>query len=283
MNFNIAELYKENFKLFYQEDQIEKNFNYLSSLPQDVVKCRIHIKDDLCLAGLPFFFESFNFLSKDIVDYRKFLSLEGESFKKTEKKTIEFTLPFNIALSGERIALNLLQKASSIATHTQKYVSIAGDVKILDTRKTTPGLRFIEKYATKVGGAFNHRFAQTDAWMVKDNHKSFFGGVAEAIEFFKKQSSFYQPIVVEIHDLSELEHVAGLGIKHFMLDNFDPEDIQRAVKLKRDGMTFEVSGGITLLNLESYIIDGVDAISSGSLTYAAPPVDISLKFGKDLY
>jgi len=282
MSFNIAELYENNFKLFYQEDQIEKNFNYLNSLPKDEVKCRIHIKDDLCLAGLPFFFESFNYLSKDPIDYQDFLSLEGRNFKKAEKKTIEFILPFNIALTGERIALNLLQKASSIATNAQKYVEMAGNIKILDTRKTTPGLRFIEKYATRVGGAFNHRFAQTDAWMVKDNHKSFFGGVAEAIDFFKKQSSFYQPIVVEIHDLDELKHVAGLGVNHFMLDNFSPEDIRNAVKLKKSGMTFEVSGGITLSNLESYLIDGVDAISSGSLTYAATPVDLSLKFGKDL-
>lgn len=277
---NYGEIFSKNFKLFFEEDDIQKNFFYLNSLPKDLVICKIHIKDDMVLAGLPFFFESFNYLKEGIVNYDSLMEFEGKRFSKVDKKVIEFSLPFNIALTGERIALNLLQKASSIATNTANFVGRAGEVKILDTRKTTPGLRFIEKYGVRIGGGNNHRFGQTDAWMVKDNHKTFFGGVDSAIKFFEDQKSFYQPIIVEIHDLAELTQVAGLGVKHFMLDNFSPEDIKAAVKMKKEGMTFEVSGGIGLDNIDSYLIDGVDAISSGSLTYAAPPVDISLKFSK---
>ncbi len=280
MNLDYAKMYSENFKMFFQEDQIDKNFHYISKLPDDMVQCRIILKDDLCLAGLPFFFESFNYLLDNPIDYQEQLQFEGLKFNKVDMKEITFQLPFNVALTGERIALNLLQKTSSIATHAKKFVEKAGDIKILDTRKTTPGLRFVEKYGARIGGACNHRFGQTDAWMVKDNHKSFFGGVGEAIKFFKEQASFYQPIIVEIHDLAELEFVENLGVRHFMLDNFSPLDIKEAMKLKKRDMTYEVSGGINLENLDNYLISGVDAISSGALTYAAPPVDISLKFKK---
>lgn len=280
MKMNYCEIFKKNFELYFEEDELSKNFSYLNSLPSDSVLCKIHLKDDLVLAGLPFFFESFNYLKPGVVEYDSLLLNEGKSFQKTAKEVIEFNLPFNIALSGERIALNLLQKTSSIATHVSKFNKLAGDIKILDTRKTTPGLRFLEKYGVNIGGGNNHRFAQTDSWMVKDNHKNFFGGVAEAIKFFKDQNSFYTPIIVEIHDIAELEQVAGLGVKHFMLDNFTPSEIKSAVKLKTSEMTFEVSGGVTLANLSDYLVDGVDAISSGSLTYAAPPVDISLKFSR---
>lgn len=280
MKMNYGEIFKKNFELYFQEDELAKNFSYLNSLPTEPVICKIHLKDDLILAGLPFFFETFNYLKDGIVNYDSLLDYEGQAFKKESQKTIEFSLPFNIALSGERIALNLLQKTSSIATHVKKFKELAGEIKILDTRKTTPGLRFVEKYGVHVGGGSNHRFGQTDVWMVKDNHKNYFGGVENAIQFFRDQNTFYTPIVVEIHDLKELEEVSGLGVKHFMLDNFTVEDIKKAVALKSKGMTYEVSGGVTLSNLKDYLIDGVDAISSGSLTYAAPPVDISLKYNR---
>jgi nicotinate-nucleotide pyrophosphorylase (carboxylating) len=278
MNFNYSQLFAKHFELFYSEDDMLKNFQYLNSLPGQKVECCIKIKDDLILAGLPFFFESFNYLMNGNFDYSEFLELEGQKFKKTDDAEIRFELPFNIVLSGERIALNLLQRSSSIATYTAQYVSRAKQIKILDTRKTTPGLRFIEKYAVKAGGGYNHRFGQMDAWMVKDNHKSIFGGVVEAYNFFKNQNSFYQPIIVEIHDLNELEKASSAGARHFLLDNFTPSEIVEATKIKKDGMTYEVSGGISLENIDGYLVDGVDAISSGSITYNAPHVDLSLKF-----
>jgi len=277
---NISQVLKENFDLFLAEDDLHKNFGYLNSLPKEEVHCHLKVKDNLILAGLPFFFEVFNHISKENIDYSKHYEFEGKRYTKEENFEICFTLPFNIALSGERLALNLVQRASSIATNTEKYVKEAGEIKILDTRKTTPGLRFLEKYAVKTGGGYNHRFAQSDAWMVKDNHKTFFGGVKEAIKFFQDQHSFYQPIIVEIHNLEELNEAYSVGARHFLLDNFSPDEIKKAVDNKKEGMTYEVSGGINLENIKNYCLEGVDAFSSGSLTYDARPVDLSLKFTK---
>jgi len=280
VNLNFSQLYSKHFELFFAEDDMLKNFSYTSSLPAEPVECSIKIKDDMVLAGLPFFFEIFNYLADSKIDYKKYMEFEGKSFKKSDFEEINFELPFNVVLSGERIALNLLQRASSIATFTSQFVKKAGDIKILDTRKTTPGLRFIEKYAVEKGGGFNHRFGQMDAWMVKDNHKNIFGSVEKAIHFFQNLHSFYQPIIVEIHSLDELARAYSAGAKHFMLDNFSPTDIHEAVKSKKSDMSFEVSGGISLANIEEYLISGIDAISSGSLTYNAPHVDLSLKFHK---
>jgi len=278
---NFSNILKDHFALFYSEDQLSNNFAYNYSLPSDEVNCFLKLKDDLTLAGLPFFFEAFNYLSPGVVDYNKFKTFEGRDFFKSDNVTLEFKLPFNVALSGERIALNLLQRASAIATQTGQFVTrVDNKVKILDTRKTLPALRFLEKYAVHIGGGYNHRFGQTDAWMIKDNHKFFFGGMKEAINFFKSQRAFYTPLIIEIHNQDELIEAIELGENHFLLDNFSPSEIKEAIKLKKDNMTYEVSGGITLENIHKFAIEGVDAISSGSLTYNAKPVDISLKFKK---
>ena len=280
MSFDFAKIYKNNFELYYSEDDFGKNFSYLHSLPEKTVNCCLKIKDDMVLAGLPFFFEAFNYISQTKIDYNNYFGHEGGSFSKTEGCTINFELPFDIALTGERLALNLLQRASSVATNTSHYVEkLKGtNIKMLDTRKTTPGMRFLEKYAVKMGGGYNHRFGQMDAWMVKDNHKAIFGGVEKAIKYFQDLHSFYQPIIIEIHDLDELEQAIEAGAVHFLLDNFSPDEIKMAIKKKKAGMTYEVSGGIILDNIETYIMDGVDAFSSGSMTYNAPQVDLSLKF-----
>ncbi|MDC1174619.1 carboxylating nicotinate-nucleotide diphosphorylase [Bacteriovoracaceae bacterium] len=266
---------------FFTEDDLQRNPYYISKLPEDIVKCKLKFKDDLTVSGLPWFIEAFNYLGASL-DYKDFKEYEGSKILKKNKTEVTFDLPFNIALTGERIALNLLQHSSSIATFTNLFVekAKAKKIKILDTRKTTPGLRALEKYSVRTGGGFNHRLGQTDMWMVKDNHKSFFGGVEQAINFFKDQGSFYNPIELEVHDLDELIEAQELNIKHVMLDNFSPEDIRKAVSVKNESMTYEVSGGVNLENLESYLIDGVDAISVGKLTYGAPPVDISLKYEK---
>ncbi|MFT6633769.1 MAG: nicotinate-nucleotide pyrophosphorylase (carboxylating) [Bacteriovoracaceae bacterium] len=281
MQLNLTEVYKEHFSLFFAEDDLSKNFSYLVTLPDENVRCSLKIKDDLILAGLPFFFETFNYLMNEKINYKEHLKYEGKRISKADEFSIEFSLPFNIALTGERIALNLLQRASSIATYTNKYVEKVGSIKILDTRKTTPGLRFIEKYAVRQGGGHNHRFGQMDSWMVKDNHKEVFGGVENAINYFQGLNTFYQPIIVEIHDLNELKTAYSAGAKHFLLDNFTPEKIREAVKIKEPGMTYEVSGGVTIGNIESYLMDGIDAFSSGSITYNAPHVDLSLKFKRE--
>lgn len=263
---------------FYEEDDLTRNIFYQESLPRDEVKCQLKIKSDLILAGLPWFEAAFQYLDEDFKLSPEISSQEGT--QKSKGDVISFNLPFNVALNGERIALNLLSHGSSIASFTNLFVKKASKsgIKILDTRKTTPGLRALEKYSVRCGGGYNHRLGQTDLWMVKDNHKKFFGGVEQAVDFFKSVGSFYNDIEVEIHDLEELEKALEMGINHLMLDNFSPDDIKKAVNLKKDKVTYEVSGGVTLETIDNYLLPGVDAISVGRITYGAPPVDISLKY-----
>lgn len=276
----MSHLYSAEFENFLKEDELGKNPQYIAALPKHLIECRLKIKDDLMLAGLPFFAGVFEYLGASSESFKELLQQEGKSFLRNEKRVLEFQLPVHIALSGERLALNLLQRCSAIATQTQKFVAKSSQIKILDTRKTTPGLRFLEKYAVALAGGVNHRFSQTDIFMIKDNHKKIFGGVNQAVAFFKTLQGFYQPIVLEVHDLVEIEQGDALGIKHFMLDNFSCDSIREAISMKKEGMTFEVSGGINLSNLEDYLIDGVDCISSGSLTYDIPHVDLSLKMAE---
>ncbi len=262
------------------EDDFYKNYNYIKNLPEDKVQCQLKLKDDLIVAGLPYFFEVFNYFLQTPIDYHEFLSYEGKRIKKSDKTEVNFELPFNIVLTGERLALNMLQMASSVATYTNKFAEKVAPlgIKILDTRKTTPGLRSLEKYGVQVGGGYNHRFGQMDAWMIKDNHKSFFGGLKEAVDYFKNLHSFYTPLIVEIHDLKELKEGIKLGLNHVMLDNFSPDQVKEAIEIKPEGMSYEVSGGIRLENIEGYLIKGIDAFSVGAITYDAPHVDISLKY-----
>ncbi|WP_127718425.1 carboxylating nicotinate-nucleotide diphosphorylase [Halobacteriovorax sp. HLS] len=267
---------------FFSEDDLSRNHSYISQLPDELVSCSLKIKDDMILSGLPYFVAAFNYLGAQL-DWNIFKEYEGKQFSKSDLSQINFTLPFSLALTGERIALNLLQRSSSIATFTNKFATLAAKrgIKILDTRKTTPGLRGLEKYSVKQGGGFNHRLGQSDVWMVKDNHKSFFGGVKQAVEYFRNMNGFYTPIEVEIHDIDELKIAFDLGVNHLMLDNFTPEQIKEAISLKKNGVTYEASGGINLSSLESYLIEGLDAISVGSITYGAPSVDLSLKYQRD--
>ncbi len=261
-----------------KEDDLTRNFHYTRSLPKHPVKLSLKVKSPLLFAGSDYFQATFLALGCEA----NLSSLNEFEGKMLQVQTIELPepVPFNIAVTGERLALNLLQHASSIATWTDKHVQIAKNkgVKILDTRKTTPGLRSLEKYAVRVGGGHNHRFGQTDSWMIKDNHKAALGGLKAAWDFFLNQGAFYNNMIVEIHSLSELKEAIALGCVHVMLDNFEVETIKEAIKLKKPGMTYEVSGGINLETMSNYLFEGVDALSMGSLTYSAPRVDLSLKF-----
>ena len=266
-------------KTWLEEDDLLRNYHYLRTLPQNEVKMELKIKSDLILAGTDFFTAVFQELGVDSKVFSSLHHLEGKSLIKGTVISFDDTIPFSAAVTGERLSLNLLHHTSSIATHTNKFVqALTGtDIKILDTRKSTPGLRFIEKYGVRVGGGFNHRFGQTDTWMVKDNHKTCLGGIESAVNFFKDQGAYYNDIIVEVHDLEELTQAQSLGITKIMLDNFTPDQIKEAVKVKGVNTSFEVSGGVNLDNLHTYIIDGVDAISTSNLV-AAPKVDISFKF-----
>jgi nicotinate-nucleotide pyrophosphorylase (carboxylating) len=281
-NMDLTQLsIRKHLDFFFEEDDLGRNLFYFKNLPTDTVDCVLKIKSDGILAGLNVFQAVFCYLQADQTDsFSELLSFEGLAVKKDQ--SFKFKLPFNVALTGERIALNLLQRMSAIATHTNKFVQIAKphNITILDTRKTTPGLRSFEKYAVVVGGGKNHRLGQNDVFMIKDNHKKYFWGLKSALDFFKKMESHYIPVIAEIHDLSELKQAIELGIKNVMLDNFTPLEIEQAVKLKTDQLHYEISGGINLENITSYLLPGVDAISLGSLTYGAAPFDISLKVEK---
>ena len=261
---------------FFAEDDLQGNAFYLNQLPTDTVECILKIKSDVRLSGLPYFVGAFNFLGASL-DYNEFKKYEGVSFKKGE--VITFKLPFAIALSGERVALNLLQQATRISTFTEKFVkkTEGSTTKILDTRKTTPGLRPLEKYAVRIGGAYNHRFSQADAWMIKDNHKTFFGGLLPAWNYFQSMQTFYQNIIVEIHSLEELKTAFDIGVEHVMLDNFSIDDLKKAIEMKKPGVTYEVSGGVNLETLDTFLLKGIDAISIGALTHSAPHIDLSMK------
>jgi nicotinate-nucleotide pyrophosphorylase (carboxylating) len=267
-------------KTWLEEDDLTRNLHYTRSLPASDVKLSLKIKSPLILAGADHFVATFMALGADEKNFEFIRHWDGKHFSAGEVIEFPQSLPFRVAVTGERLALNLLQHASSIATWTKKHVDQASkkNIKLLDTRKTTPGLRSLEKYAVRVGGGFNHRLGQTDSWMIKDNHKTCLGGLKGAHEFFLKQGAYYNSIIAEIHTLEELKEAFDLGITHVMLDNFSPEQIKDAVKIKTNKVTYEVSGGVNLQTLENYLIDGVDVISLGSLVYSAPRVDISLKF-----
>lgn len=275
----IAKGFEESYRKFFQEDDLEGNAFYLRELPSEEVECLLKIKSDVFLSGLPYFIGAFNYLGAAL-SYDDFKKYEGKEFKKGE--VITFKLPFHIALTGERIALNLLQQSTKVSTFTKKFLNKNSNpnIAILDTRKTTPGLRQLEKYAVRVAGANNHRFSQADAWMIKDNHKTFFGGLKPAWDYFKNMQTFYQSIIVEIHSLEELKEAQALGVKHVMLDNFSIEQIGEAIAIKKAGMTYEISGGLNLETIENYLIEGVDALSIGALTHSAPHVDLSMKIKK---
>lgn len=181
-------------------------------------------------------------------------------------------------LSGERLALNILQRLSGIATLTSKYVkAVEGlPVKILDTRKTAPGLRILDKYAVSVGGGFNHRFGLFDGVLIKDNHIAVAGGIQEAVAVIRKKYKQKYKIEVETSDLEQVKEALIAGADIIMLDNMSPEQMRKAVRLIDRNALIEASGGINLKNVRGVAETGVDFISVGALTHSAPALDIGL-------
>jgi nicotinate-nucleotide pyrophosphorylase (carboxylating) len=186
-------------------------------------------------------------------------------------------------LMAERVALNFLQRMSGIATETAKYVEAARGlrVRIVDTRKTTPGLRAIEKYAVRMGGGFNHRFGLYDAVLIKDNHLSLLRargiGLSEAVRLIKAKAPHTMRVEVEVTRPDQVEDVIGAGADAILLDNMGVDDIGSAVKIARGRVLLEASGGITLGNVREVAGAGVDLISIGAITHSAPSLDISLE------
>jgi nicotinate-nucleotide pyrophosphorylase (carboxylating) len=188
----------------------------------------------------------------------------------------------DVLLAGERVALNLLQRLSGIATQTRSYVrAIEGtDALIVDTRKTTPGLRMLEKYAVQTGGGRNHRFGLDDGVLIKDNHIALAGGVGAALESARKHVAHLHKIEIEISTEDDLREALSKGADIILLDNMTPEETSRLVVIARElapQVTLESSGGITLENVRAYAEAGVDLISVGALTHSARAMDISFK------
>ncbi len=185
-------------------------------------------------------------------------------------------------LVGERLALNFLQRLSGIATLTNRMVELAGNpaVKILDTRKTTPGLRMLEKYAVRVGGGFNHRFGLYDGAMVKDNHIIAAGGIKEAVQKLKTTIPVTVKIEVEVESLEHMQEALEAGVDIIMLDNMDPALMRQAVELNAGRVMLEASGGVNESNIAVIAATGVDAISLGALTHSVNSLDISFNLIK---
>jgi nicotinate-nucleotide pyrophosphorylase (carboxylating) len=187
-----------------------------------------------------------------------------------------------VVLSCERVILNFLQRMSGVATQTRRFVdAVAGTkARILDTRKTVPGLRGIDKYAVRCGGGQNHRLDLSDGVLIKNNHISLAGSIAEALERAHRNRRGEQPIEVEVRSLAELEEALQHGAEAILLDNMSPEDARKAVeRCAHHGrrIPLECSGGINLENVRAYAETGVDFISVGALTHSAPAVDMSLR------
>jgi nicotinate-nucleotide pyrophosphorylase (carboxylating) len=182
-------------------------------------------------------------------------------------------------LTGERTALNFLQRLSGIATHVRSYMGLLGDsrVRLVDTRKTTPGWRVLEKYAVRVGGAANHRMGLFDAVLIKDNHIAACGGIAAAVARIRSQVSHLTKIEVEAATLAEVREALTAGVEVIMLDNMDVAGIEEAIRLIDKRALVEVSGGVTAATLQTLAATGVDLISVGALTHSARAVDLSMR------
>ena len=233
-------------------------------------------KQDGVLAGLYVFRRVFELLDGDVAV--EFHFSDGDKVKKGD---LIGTISGDIRaiLSGERTALNFLQRMSGIATYTNSIASLleGSKVKLLDTRKTTPNMRIFEKYSVKVGGGYNHRYNLSDGILLKDNHIGAAGGVKEAIAMAKEYARFVRRIEVECETVKMVKDALEAGADIIMLDNMGVEEMQEAIAAIGGKAEIECSGNVTKENIGHYISLGVDYIPSGALTHSAPILDISLK------
>jgi len=198
------------------------------------------------------------------------------------KLLAEITGSARTILKGERVALNFLQRMSGIATITSKFCQEVKDlpIRIVDTRKTTPGLRVLEKYAVRIGGGYNHRFGLYDAVLIKDNHIATAGGIKPAVNSVRKQISHTVKIEVEVENLSQLQEALEMRVDVIMLDNMNLNVMKKAVKTAKGKVLLEASGRVTLENVREIAQTGVDLISIGALTHSVKSLDISMEISK---
>jgi nicotinate-nucleotide pyrophosphorylase (carboxylating) len=263
------------------EDLGDGDHSSLACIPWEAAgKAKLLIKEEGILAGINVAVETFSAIDSE---------LKCEIFIHDSQQIKPGDVAFHVAgrqqsiLKSERLVLNIMQRMSGIATSTNKYVSMVRglNVKILDTRKTTPGLRFIEKEAVRIGGGMNHRMGLFDMIMLKDNHIVFAGGIENAIiktRDYLQKSRRKLKIEIEARNLEDVKRIIAIGgVNRIMLDNFTLEDTSEAVKLIAGRYETESSGGITLDSVRSYAECGVDFISVGALTHHINSLDMSLK------
>lgn len=264
-----------------EEDVREGDHTSLSTITADAQgEAQLLIKDNGILAGVELAQKIFHFL--DAALKLELFIKEGTSVSKGETA---FVLSGNARaiLTGERLALNCMQRMSGIATLTNEYVKRVEDfnVKILDTRKTTPLFRAAEKWAVQIGGGYNHRFGLFDMILIKDNHIDFAGGIAKAISAVKKyqeESSLKLKVEIEARSIQDIKLILeNGGVDRIMLDNFTLEQTRQAVELIDNKFETESSGGVTLDTVRDIASTGVNYISVGALTHSYKSLDLSLK------
>ena len=233
-------------------------------------------KEEGMIAGLDVFQRVFELLDES-AEFKRFFD-DGASVKAKDRIGI-VSADTRTLLSGERTALNYLQRMSGIATYTQKSAKhlIGKKTKLLDTRKTTPNMRIFEKYAVKVGGGYNHRFNLSDGILIKDNHINAAGGVKAAVAAAKEYAPFVRKIEVEVENLEMLAEALEAGADIIMLDNMDAAMMKRAVEIVGGRAVTECSGNVTEERLKEIAEIGVDYVSCGALTHSAPILDLSMK------
>jgi nicotinate-nucleotide pyrophosphorylase (carboxylating) len=235
---------------------------------------RLIAKEEGVLAGVDIALKAFSYLDRAVRGSELFN--DGE---KVSRGDVVMTVegPLQAILSSERVALNLLQRLSGIATQTALWAEEIKEypAKLTDTRKTTPGLRILEKYAVQVGGGNNHRLALDGGIMIKDNHIAAAGGIKKAVEAARDKVPFTLRIEVEVTNLDELEEALAAGVDIIMLDNMDTETMYRAVEISAGRVLLEASGNVTFQRLKEIAATGVDYISCGALTHSVKALDFS--------
>ena len=267
----------ESIRLALKEDITSEDISTNAVYKNDrLAEISLFSKEEGILAGIDVFKRVFELLdnSVEFTEYKK----DGDNLL---NKDLILKIRANVKtiLSAERTALNYLQRMSGIATYTRKMLEALDDknIKLLDTRKTTPNMRIFEKYSVRVGGGYNHRYNLSDAIMLKDNHIDAAGSITEAIKLARDYSPFIKKIEIEVEDLKGVEEAVKAGADIIMLDNMDIETIKKAIKIINKQAIIECSGNVDITNINRFKGLEIDYISSGAITHSAKILDLSLK------
>ena len=264
-----------------KEDIGDGDHTSLATIPEETMgKAKLLVKDNGILAGVELAVEIFNKVSPEL---KVNVFLQDGTLIKPKDIVLEVEGSVHCILKAERLVLNCMQRMSGIATKTHDIVDLlkGTNTQVLDTRKTTPGMRYLEKWAVRIGGGVNHRFGLYDMILIKDNHVDYSGGIRQSIENARQYIADQHKklaIEIEVRNLDELEEVLQTGgVDRILLDNFNFADLRQAVNIIEGRYITEASGGITIDNVREYANCGVDYISIGALTHSVQCLDLSLK------